>query len=102
MAFTNRNIDFSCVTVESDEPRILKGGFMLGVNKCFLRSNQILCIRLSKNLRASTSEPDNFNYKKLSRNMKNSTGSATRFDFLCDKRDIRLIGFEVRQDRVHQ
>jgi hypothetical protein len=64
MALTNRNIDFSCVTVVSDEPRILKGGFRpiktLGVNKCFLRSNLILCIRLSKNLQASTSEPDDF------------------------------------------
>jgi hypothetical protein len=42
MAYTNRNINFFCVTVESDEPRILKGGFrpikMSDVNKCFLRS----------------------------------------------------------------
>jgi hypothetical protein len=95
MALTNRNIDFSCVTVESDEPRILKGGFWpiktLGVNKCFLRSNLILHIRLSK---AYTSESDNFKYKKLSRNMKNSTYSTTNFDFLCYKH-IGLIGFEL-------
>jgi hypothetical protein len=99
MAFTNRNIDFYCVTVESDEPRILKGGFWpiktLGVNKCFLRSNPVLDIRLSKNLQAYSSESDDFKYKKVSRNMKNSTYSATNFDFLCDKRDIGLIGFEL-------
>jgi hypothetical protein len=58
MALTNMNIKFYCVTVESDEPRILKGGFWpiktCDVNKCFLRSNLILHIRLSKNLKAYT------------------------------------------------
>jgi hypothetical protein len=109
MAFTNRNITFFCVMVESDEPRILKGGFrpikMCDVNKCFLRSNPIFCIRLSKNLQAYTGEPGDFKYKNLSRNMKNSTYSATNSDFLSaerDKHDIGLSGFELRQDRVRQ
>jgi hypothetical protein len=33
MALTNRNINFFCATVESDEPRILKGGFR-PINTC--------------------------------------------------------------------
>jgi hypothetical protein len=41
MAFTNRNMNFLNLKFESDEPRILKGGFrpikMYDVNKCFLQ-----------------------------------------------------------------
>jgi len=74
MPFTNRNINFYCATTESDELRILKGGFQPiktdDVYICFLRSNPILCTRLSKNLQAYTSKRGGFKYKKLSKNMK--------------------------------
>jgi hypothetical protein len=66
---TNVNINLFCATTESDEPRILKGGFhpikMCDVCKCFSRSNPILCIRLSKNLQAYTSKRHQQNNNNL-------------------------------------
>ena len=60
MTFTNRNINLFCAITESEELRILKDGVwaikMCDVNICFLKSNLILCIRLSKNLQAYASK----------------------------------------------
>ena len=93
MTLTNMNIDLFCATTESDEPRILKGGFrpikMCDVNICFLRSNPILCIRLSKNLQAYTSKRGDFKCKTLSRDTKNFAYSSMFFDFLSAERDKR-------------
>ena len=101
MTLTNININFFCATTETDKPWILKCGFwpikMHDVYIYFLRSNLILCIRLSKNLQAHTSKRGNFKYKKLSRNMKNFVYSLMNFEFLSaerDKHDFGLIEYE--------
>jgi hypothetical protein len=101
MTLTNMNINFFFATTESDKPRILKGGFqpikMCDVCNCFLRSNPILCMRLSKNLQTYTSKRGDFKYENLSRNMKNSVYNSMNFDSLSsehDKRDRKLHGFE--------
>ena len=102
MTLTNMNINFFCATTESGEPRILKGGFRpiktRDVNICFLRSNLILCIRLSKNLQAYSSKRGDFKYKKLSRNMQNFAYSSMNFDFLSAERDKR--GTDLNSDRT--
>jgi len=100
------NINLFCATTESDEPRILKGGFcpikMHDVGKYFSRSNLILCIRLSKKLQAYTSKRHNFKYKKSSRKVKNFTYNSMNFDSLSaehDRRDFGLGVFELQQER---
>jgi hypothetical protein len=102
MTLTNMNINLFCATTESDEPRILKGGFrpikMCDVCECFSRSNPILCIRLSKNLQAYTRKRHNFKYKKLSKKVKNFAYNSMNFNSLsaeCDRRDFGLGVFEL-------
>ena len=60
ITLTIMNMSFFCAKTESDEPRILKGGFQpiktCDVYICYLRSNPILCTRLSKILQAYTSK----------------------------------------------
>ena len=100
------NINFFCAKTESDEPRILKGGFQpiktCDVYICYLRSNLILCTRLSKILQAYTSKRGDFKYKKSSINTKNVAYSSMNFDLLSaerDKRDFGLNVFELQQER---
>ena len=101
MTFNNRNINFFCTITESDKARILKGGFwaikMYDANTCFLRSNLILCIRLSKSLQAYTSKQGDFKYKQLNRSKTNFADNSTNFNFLsaeCNKCDFGLIEYE--------
>jgi hypothetical protein len=74
MTFVNRNINFFCATTEPDDPGILKGGFRpiktCDVNLCFLRSNLILCIRLSKNLQLYTGKRGDFKFQKIEQKYK--------------------------------
>ena len=107
MTLTNMNINFFCAKTESDEPRILKGGFQAiktrDVYICYLRSNPILCTGLSKILQAYTSKQGDLKYKKSSRNTKNVAYSSMNFDLLSaerDKRDFGLSVFELRQERA--
>jgi hypothetical protein len=85
-----------CVTTDSDEPIILKGGFhpikTHDVCKCFSRSNPILCIRLSKNLQSYTSKRHDFKYKKSSSKVKNFVYNSMSFDSLFAERDRRDFG----------
>ena len=91
MTLTNMNINFFCANTECDEPRILKGGFqpikMHDVYICYLRSNPILCTRLSKILQAYTSIQGDFKYKKSSRKTKNFAYSSMNFDLLFAEHD---------------